>query len=193
MRILMLGNSFTFSNNMPAMLAEITGAEVVHHTRGGAYLLEQLNPRTKLGARTKAALENSTWDYVVLQEMSSAPVKTKDAFFRSIDQLCARIREKGAKPVLYATWPYRKGSRLMASQGISYEEMARGLSEAYHEAARRNNALIADVGQRFVELADTQQLYEKDSRHPSRTGSRVAAETIAAVILEDQKRAADNR
>ena len=38
MRILMLGNSFTSSNNMPAMLAELTGAEVVHHTRGGAAL-----------------------------------------------------------------------------------------------------------------------------------------------------------
>ena len=35
MRILMLGNSFTFTNNMPQMLAELTGAEVVHHTRAG--------------------------------------------------------------------------------------------------------------------------------------------------------------
>ena len=47
MRILMLGNSFTFANDMPAMLAELTGAEVVHHTRGGARLAEQLNPKTK--------------------------------------------------------------------------------------------------------------------------------------------------
>ena len=36
MRILILGNSFIFTNNMPQMLAELTGAEVVHHTRGGA-------------------------------------------------------------------------------------------------------------------------------------------------------------
>ena len=32
MRILMLGNSFTFTNDMPQMLADLTGAEVVHHT-----------------------------------------------------------------------------------------------------------------------------------------------------------------
>ena len=43
MRILMLGNSFIFTNNMPQMLADLTGAEVVHHTRGGARLSEQLN------------------------------------------------------------------------------------------------------------------------------------------------------
>ena len=51
MRILMLGNSFTFTNNMPQMLAELTGAEVVHHTRGGARLSEQLNPNTRLGSQ----------------------------------------------------------------------------------------------------------------------------------------------
>ena len=49
MRILMLGNSFTFVNEMPKMLAELTGAEVVQHTRGGARLAEQLNPKTKMG------------------------------------------------------------------------------------------------------------------------------------------------
>ena len=32
MRILMLGNSFTFANDMLIMLAEMTGAEVVQHT-----------------------------------------------------------------------------------------------------------------------------------------------------------------
>ena len=38
MRILMLGNSFTFYNDMPKILAGMLGAEVVAHTRGGAYL-----------------------------------------------------------------------------------------------------------------------------------------------------------
>jgi len=66
MRILMLGNSFSFVNEMPAMLARLTGAEVAWHTRGGARLAEQLNPKTKLGAKTLAALEREAWDYVVL-------------------------------------------------------------------------------------------------------------------------------
>ena len=65
MRILMLGNSFTFTNNMPQMLADLTGAEVVHHTRGGARLSEQLNSNTRLGNQTQAALQNEQWDYVV--------------------------------------------------------------------------------------------------------------------------------
>ena len=41
MRILMLGNSFTTANHMPDMLAELTGAEIVQHTRGGERLADQ--------------------------------------------------------------------------------------------------------------------------------------------------------
>ena len=40
MRILMLGNSFTTANHMPDMLDELTGAEIVQHTRGGARLAD---------------------------------------------------------------------------------------------------------------------------------------------------------
>ena len=68
MRILMLGNSFTFVNDMPQMLAERTGGEVVAHTRGGARLSEHLNPNTRLGARTQAALREEA----ALSEASSA-------------------------------------------------------------------------------------------------------------------------
>ena len=48
MRILMLGNSFTTANHMPDMLAELTGAEIVQHTRGGERLADQLNPKVTL-------------------------------------------------------------------------------------------------------------------------------------------------
>ena len=62
--------------------------------------------------------------------------------------------------------------------------MARTLSEAYHKAAQENNALIADVGQQFYQLADTQALYAADGVHPSELGSHIAVETIAAVIRQ---------
>ena len=38
MRILMLGNSFTFTNDLPQMLAALPGADVTHHARVGARL-----------------------------------------------------------------------------------------------------------------------------------------------------------
>ena len=182
MRILMLGNSFIFANDMPVMLAEMTGAEVVQHTRGGARLAEHLNPSTKLGAKTLAAFENGSWDYVILQEMSNAPVTSKKAFLRSVTQLCELIHDNGATPLLYATWAYKRNSEKMNSMSLSYDEMAAQMYEAYHEAAARNNALVADVGQRFYELSETQELYAGDGCHPNEAGSRLAAEVIAAAI-----------
>ena len=66
--------------------------------------------------------------------------------------------------------------------------MARKMSEAYHRDARENKALIADVGRRFYELSATQELYADDSIHPNPLGSRIAAETIAAVIQQHKER-----
>ena len=56
------------------------------------------------------------------------------------------------------------------------------MTEAFRIAARENDALLAEVGQRFYQLADTLNLYAADGVHPSEAGSRLAAETIAAVI-----------
>ena len=188
MRILMLGNSFTFANDMPDMLSEITGAEVVHHTRGGARLSEQLNPKTRMGKKTEEALTGESWDYVVLQEMSNGPIRYNASFRKSVSRLCEKIRNAGAVPVLFATWAYQPGAKQYEEVGIGYEEMAAALAEAYREAAEENGALIADVGRRFFDLAETEDLYAPDGSHPSERGSRIAAETIAEVILEDQEK-----
>ena len=188
MRILMLGNSFTSTNHMPQTLSELTGAEVVHHTRGGARLSEHLNPNTKLGARAQAALRQEHWDYVVLQEMSHGPITSPKSFFSSVERLCGQIRENGALPILYATWAYQKGGNKLTAKGWEYEEMARRLSEAYHKAAQENHALIADVGRQFYELSDAEELYAHDGVHPNEKGSGIAAKTIAAVIQKHKEK-----
>ena len=187
MRILMLGNSFTSANNMPAILAELTGAEVVHHTRGGARLAEQLNTKTKIGARTQEALENELWDYVVLQEMSNGPITKRNSFLKNVGRLCSWIKEEVATPVLFETWAYQKDSQALSDINVTYEEMAKGLHDAYCEAAEQNDVLLAEVGRKFYELSDLQNMYAEDGKHPSALGSRIAAETIAEVIQIDQK------
>ena len=182
MRILMLGNSFISTNHMPQMLANLTGAEVVHHTRGGARLSEQLNPNTRLGSQTQAALQKEKWDYVVLQEMSHGPITAPKSFFSSVERLCGQIRANGAVPVLFATWAYQKGGAKLAAKGWDYDGMASQLAEAYRKAALDNRALLADVGGRFYRWPDPRELYAADGVHPSELGSRMAAETIADVI-----------
>ena len=182
----MLGNSFTFANNMPETLANLIDAEVVQHTRGGARLAEQLNPDTKMGGMTQAALQNEKWDYVILQEMSNGPITSRESFLNNTALLCEQIRANGAVPVLYATWAYKRGGKQLESFGMDYDEMYQKMYDAYHEAANQNEALIADIGKRFYEEADKQDIFAEDGCHPNELGSRLAAQVIADVILADQ-------
>jgi len=193
MRILMLGNSFTYYNDMPSMLSEITGAEVIAHTRGGAYLAEHLNSNTEMGSKTLSALDGSqSWDYVVLQGQSSEPVLSKDAFLESASGLCEKIHAIGATPLFYSTWAYQKNSAVMQEMtekhGLSYDVMYAQLASAYREAAEQNDAIVADVGKVFYEKSVKQNLYTEDGKHPNEAGSRLAAETLAAAIAADQKK-----
>ena len=134
MRILMLGNSLTTAHGLPDRLASALDAEVVVHARGGARLAEHLNPKTRNGARTLAALApvgpsgepaHPLWDYVVLQEMSHAPATTPEAYARSVAALCALARGAGTTPVIYATWAYR-GLRCLLWGGGSCRALRTG-------------------------------------------------------------------
>lgn len=109
--------------------------------------------------------------------------RSQKLFFQCGESL-RQIREQGAVPILYATWAYQKNGAKLRAKGWDYDEMARKLSEAYHKAARENGALLADVGRRFYELSQTQDLYADDGVHPNERGSRLAAQTIAAAIQE---------
>lgn len=186
MRILMLGNSFTYFHDMPEMLASMLSAEVVAHTCGGAMLSEQLDPENEMGARTLKALKEEKWDYVVMQEQSNAPITQKEVFQKSAAELCKLIKANGAKPVFYSTWAYREGTEMLASMNMSYEAMDKGLTQSYMEAAEAGGALIAKVGDAFTAIRKNAALYEDDDYHPSEAGSVLAAATIARVIESDK-------
>ncbi len=185
MRILMLGNSLTYSNDMPVTLAKLLDAEVIQHTKADASLDDQFNLDTEFGKTALKALENESWDYVILQEMSSLPVTSKDEFLKNVDHLCEVIRDVGATPVLFATWAYRESNVQYEDLSITYKDMAKNLFSAYHEASELNHTLVADVGQKFYDLSDEQDLYKEDGIHPNKDGSNLAAQVIAGVIKKD--------
>jgi lysophospholipase L1-like esterase len=188
MRILMLGNSFTYYNDMPAMLANLTDAEVVTHARGGAILAEQLSSDDQMGALTLAALEEGGWDYVVLQEKSSRPIRSNaEDYLKSVTKLAKLARECGATPIIFATWPYNEDAKRLANMGISREEMDEQLRAAFDAAATSSGALVADVEDAFAQASSHELLYAKDGVHPSVIGSKLAAEVIAQTIHDDQE------
>ena len=193
MKILFLGNSFTFFHDLPEMVAEILHAEVKGNLRGGAYLYQHIDPSDELCAITRRLLTEEKWDYVVLQDQSQGPITNLEEFANAVAALSDMTRAAGGKPVLYETWAYEEGSTTLASTGMAFFDMQQKLSAGYHAAAQANHALLAPVGQVFAAARKTVQLYDAgDHYHPSQDGSRLAAETIAAVIQMDQAAKASN-
>ena len=186
MKVLMLGNSFTYFHDMPNMVAALLGEEVASVTRGGAYLYQMLEPTDELHVQVMDAIRRQKWDYIVLQEQSSAPALRPKLFRSSGKALCEIIRANGAKPVLYASWAYREGSEKLASTGMTYSEMDAAMYNSCHKAAEENDALVADVGKAFTAMRQWIDPYEKaDDYHPSEAGSVLAAHVIAKVLEDD--------
>ncbi|MGI6535674.1 MAG: SGNH/GDSL hydrolase family protein [Eggerthellaceae bacterium] len=192
LRVLMLGNSFTSANDLPHLLEDRLGgrnaAVVVAHTRGGARLAEHLNPQTKMGAATQRAFAKEPWNFVVLQEMSNGPITSPARFQESSRRLCAQIRAIGAMPVFYATWAYKEGCARLAKLGVGYRECYEALHDAYVQAARENDALLADVGTAFFTQAARRNLYAADGCHPNECGSQLAAHVLAQTIQDGPAR-----
>ncbi|MGO5211355.1 SGNH/GDSL hydrolase family protein [Parafannyhessea sp. LCP21S3_E6] len=182
MRILMLGNSLTTAHGLPDALAHELGAEVRVHARGGARLAEHLNPKTRNGARTLAALANETWDFVVLQEMSHAPATTPAAYLASASRLCALSHAAGAAPVVYATWAYRDGCPKLERLGMTYSQMHAAMHNAFARAACQGDALLADACDAFWGAADPAALYAPDGVHPSEAGALLAVRVLAETM-----------
>ena len=175
-RVLMLGNSFTTSCGLPELLARCAGCEVVVHARGGARLSEHLNPETKLGTMTQAALFSGGWTHVVLQERSDGPVRFRKAYLRAAAALCEQVREAGAVPVVYATWVYAHDCPKLQGLGLDHAAMHEALQSAFSEVAAAGGAALANVGATFSNRTTksffsrlTASIQAKPGRHwPSR-------------------------
>jgi predicted DNA-binding transcriptional regulator YafY len=155
------------------------------------------DPSKEIGKKAEDLLRRERWDYVILQDHCSRPVRFRGSFLLDVHVLCKKIRSVGAVPVLFATWPYKPGYKDYEKFGLDYDSLADGLYDACHVAAEKEGIIAADVGQKFRELYSCQEagssqdipdLYAEDGCNPSEYGSRIAAEVISRAIQEDIER-----
>lgn len=183
LRILFIGNSFTYRNDMPGMFAELAeaagyAAEVDSVFQGGCYFHDFTDPDNGLCRKIGELYEQAAYDVVFLQEQSVQPLNDREDFLENGALLAEQAALQGARVILYQTWPYEEGSRMLEHVGYTYEEMYRGLQEAYRALAERTGAAVSPVGDAFY-LASQQgegALYDASDRyHPSERGSYLAA------------------
>lgn len=183
-RVLIIGNSFTYFNDLPKLLSTNLGTKVSSATKGSAHLSEHLSAETEQGAATLALLDDGQWDYVVLQEMSTLPIDDQEQYLSDLSTFVDLVRERGAEPIIYATWAYNTGRWGAEAHGMTMQEMHDALQAAFQEASELTGAPIANVGQAFADTGFDSSLYDEDGKHPSEKGSQLAADVIGQVIMQ---------
>ena len=181
MKVLFIGNSYTFFNDMPTLLetlARENGRELKADsvTKGGRRLYENLREDDENGERIKALAKANEYDALILQEQSFLALVDYESFLSGIRDLVALVKAK--RNILYATWGRKTGSAKLEELGLTSEEMTNKLTEAYISAAKHVDAEISHVGKVFLKISQalpTFDIYNPDLSHPSYLGSAVAA------------------
>ena len=195
-KILFIGNSFTYFNNMPFILQQLfaaAGTEV--YTRmvayGGYHLADYLDPDSSAGDEAMQALAASDWDAVVLQEQSHTPYTNRPAFIASVRTWAEKIRKTCPRALilLYQTWSYKEGSGILAETitDTDYTGFYEGLKAGYEEAAAEVGAAVIPVGTVFYRISREQpgiELFAQDNYHPSPFGRLAAAMTFYKYIIK---------
>ncbi len=186
-RVLFLGNSYTYYNDLPGLLDSIATNEgdtcVVDSYAPGGYTFNSLS--ADANAIAKLALGN--WDFIIIQGQSQEPsfspgqvAQNTLPYARLLDSVAKAYNPCGSV-LYYMTWgrKYGDASNCAAYPPIcTYNGMQQRLKESYLLMAQNNSSSVAPVGvvwQQVRNVDSTIELYNPDLSHPSLAGSYVAA------------------
>ena len=194
-RVLFIGNSYTYVNNLPLLLYNLAlanGDTIIYDSSApGGYTFQQHTSN----ATTLQKINAQPWDYVVLQEQSQIPSfppsQVSTDCLPYAQQLVSLIRQNDScsTPLFYMTWGRKYGDASNCANYTplcTYEGMSQRLRESYLQMCDDNLAMASPVGVAFYNsrLADsTLNLYQSDNSHPSLAGSYLAACTFYASIF----------
>jgi hypothetical protein len=186
-RLLFVGNSLTFVNDLPGMFAELARSgglevEVDMSAQGGWTCADHAT-----SAETVDKIEQHDWDFVILQEQSSLPAladQREEQMVPAIRLLDEKIRAGGADTVLFMTWGRRDGQPGAGFQDFS--EMQRHLQAGYMELAKELDVWVAPVGvawQHALAREPQSSLWQGDGLHPAQEGTYLSACVFYAVLF----------
>ncbi|HEV7302454.1 MAG TPA: hypothetical protein VGN72_24155 [Tepidisphaeraceae bacterium] len=176
LNVLFIGNSFTARNDLPRLVATIAAADgrsLSHRliSAGGASLRQHWNKR-----EAAAAIEGGGYDYVVLQEQSTLPVKNAQRMAENVRLFDECIRADGSRTALYMTWARRHAP-----------ETQDAITAAYEQIGSELGALVLPVGRVWQAFAQQQHaspaIYDRDGSHPSLAGSYLVACVMYGVLF----------
>lgn len=169
-KLLFIGNSHTYVNALPHLVAELyriyEGEEVlpVMLTQGGVTLRWHAEQ-----SQTGFNIRYGHYDYIVMQQ-ATHPFDGAECLRRGVQMLLPDIRQSGAEPVLYMTWAEK-----------AHPENQAELTEAFTDVAASEGTLLAPAGviwEKMLSEHPEAALYAADGAHAGILGSYLAAVSV---------------
>lgn len=169
--ILFVGNSLTYTNDLPAMVEKVAEA-AGDSVRVGMVAGPNLAVIDHTGAGTDAMtqIHGGHWAFVVLQQGPTPAGICRDTLVIAAMRLALSIREAGGRPALFLPWAHRAFPQSVVFAGQSATA-----------AARAVGGVVIPVGIAWKEALDADPelpLYGSDGYHPAPAGTLLAALTV---------------
>ena len=190
-KVLFIGNSYTYFNNLPGMLTDLSTSlgdyvQPTSQVAGGAtFQVHATNPATY------TAINSADWDFVVLQAQSQEPSfpdsQVNSETLPFAEQMADSIRNNSicSNILMFMTWGREYGDPQWVPIS-TFDGMNSRLRNAYIRMADSIDASISPVGVAWKYVRDNYpsiQLYSPDGSHPSLEGSYLAACTFYASLF----------
>lgn len=193
-KVLFIGNSYTYVNDLPVMFANISSslgkAVYTDMSAPGGYSYEQHLTNTE----TLQKISKGNWTYVVLQEQSQMPVIE---YFRnystypSARKLDSIIKSYNSSTMFFMTWGRRYGGIQCIDTScsppfVNFSHMQDSLSAAYLRIANELGDAVCRAGnvwRQSVSTDSTVVLWDSDFSHPSLAGTYLTACAFYAKIF----------
>jgi hypothetical protein len=189
LRVLFVGNSYTFVNDLPAVLTALARSgdhqiETGMLAEGGWTLANHAD-----SADTSAKITSEKWDFVVLQEQSQWPAMQQartSQMYPAARTLVTQVENSGADPIFFVTWAHRDGWPENGMQ--TYEDMQLQINRGYFDIANELGARMAPVGFAWAKTVKEHpeiSLWQADGSHPSIQGTYLAACVFYAALFKE--------
>jgi|FLOH01.1.fsa_nt_gi hypothetical protein len=201
LKVLYLGNSHTFWNELPQMTADLAlsnGDTIIFeaNTPGGCTLGHPENGHL-FNPVSRALIDSLNWDYVILQEHSLFAVINyyRDTYMypgaKALDSL---IKENYncTKTIMQLIWGKKQGGQYCINTHCSIEyndfaHMQDSLTTEYLRLVDTLSCILAPTGvawKQSITNGDPVELFDFDESHPSLAGSYLAACVYYAIMFQ---------
>jgi len=177
--ILFIGNSLTYTNNLPAIVkAKAKCSGYIIETKMVAFPNYAISDHWNKGD-VQELISSGTYDIVIIQQGPSSQSQGKKTLVNYGKKYSDICKQNNAILAYYMVWP-----------SLEYYHTFNDVIKNHELAAQINGAILCPVGKVWKNHFDTSKkfdYYGMDNFHPSKKGSEVAAEVIVKTIKKHLK------